>query len=72
MPQPQDRQNLDRALHIVAQHLAHAQRSHQQALRLQSRGLSDAAREQSRMTRVFLHNALHRIDDHAGEEGQWP
>ena len=52
----------DSALRIVAEHLSHAQRSHALALRLQAQGQIEAARQQSRMTRVFLHNALHRID----------
>ena len=52
----------DSALRIVAEHLHHAQRSHELALRLQAEGETEAARQQSRMTRVFLHNALHRID----------
>jgi hypothetical protein len=55
----------ERALFVVAQHLRHAQHSHEQALRLQAQGEHEAARSQSRMTRVFLHNALHRIDQHA-------
>ena len=54
----------DQALRIVAEHLSHAQRSHEMALRLQAQGQTEAARQQSRMTRVFLHNALHRIDWH--------
>ena len=58
-------QSPDPALRIVAEHLDHAQRSHALALRLQAEGETEAAREQSRMTRVFLHNALHRIDWHA-------
>lgn len=56
---------IDQALRIVAEHLSHAQRSHELALRLQAQGQTEAARQQSRMTRVFLHNALHRIDRHA-------
>lgn len=56
-----------RALQIVAEHLRHAQRSHEHALRLQAQGETEAARQQSRMTRVYLHNALHRIDRHAPE-----
>ena len=55
---------MDRALQIVTEHLLHAQRSHEEALRLQSLGQTQAAQTQSRMTRVFLHNALHRIDRH--------
>lgn len=55
----------ERALFIVAQHLQHAQSSHAQAMRLQARGEHEAARTQSRMTRVFLHNALQRIDVHS-------
>ena len=55
----------DPALRIVAEHLHHALRSHALALRLQAEGETEAARQQSRMTRVFLHNALHRIDRHA-------
>ncbi len=58
-------QNPDPVLRIVAEHLHHAQRSHELALRLQAEGETEAARQQSRMTRVFLHNALHRIDRHA-------
>lgn len=54
----------ERALLIVAEHLRHAQRSHELALKLQAQGQAEAARQQSRMTRVFLHNALHRIDLH--------
>ncbi len=49
----------------MAEHLSHAQRSHELALRLQAQGQTEAARQQSRMTRVFLNNALHRIDRHA-------
>ena len=53
------------ALRLVTEHLRHAQHSHDMALRLQAEGQTEAARQQSRMTRVFLHNALHRIDWHA-------
>ena len=58
----------DPVLRTVAEHLNHAQRSHALALRLQAQGETEAARQQSRMTRVFLHNALHRIDRHAPSE----
>ncbi len=59
---------MDKALHIVAQHLRHAQRSHEQAQHLRRLGQTQAACEQNRMTRVFLHNALHHINQHTPEE----
>lgn len=64
MPNPSTLTSADRALQIVAEHLRHAQRSHEQAMHLQAQGQNEAAQEQSRMTRVFLHNALDRIDRH--------
>ena len=57
----------ERALFIVAQHRQRAQRSHAQAVRLQAQGEVQAARAQSRMTRVLLHNALHHIQGLAAQ-----
>jgi len=37
---------VDQALRIVAEHLSHAQRSHELALRLQAQGQTEAARQQ--------------------------
>lgn len=51
----------EQALQIAQAHLQRAVRSHQQAVRLQASGQDDAARTQSRMTQVLLHNALHHI-----------
>lgn len=51
----------EQALQIAQAHLQRAVRSHQQALRLQAAGQDAAARTQSRMTQVLLHNALHHI-----------
>lgn len=51
----------EQALQIAHAHLQRAVRSHQQALRLQAAGQDAAARTQSRMTQVLLHNALHHI-----------
>ncbi len=65
MPKPEELQSTTRALEIAAHHLLHAQRSHEKALRMHALGQCEAASEQSRMTRVFLHNALHRINAHA-------
>ena len=65
---PTPSETTDPVLRIVAEHLGRAQRSHALALRLQAQGETEAARQQSRMTRVFLHNALHRIDRHAPPE----
>lgn len=64
----QETQTIERALHIVAQHLIQALRSHEKTLSLQAQGQCQEARQQSRMTRVFLHNALCRIDQHAPQE----
>ena len=36
---------VDQALRIVAEHLSHAQRSHELALRLQAQGQTEAARQ---------------------------
>jgi len=57
----------ERALFIAAQHLQRAQRAHAQAMQLQAQDESAAARMQSRMTRVLLHNALHHIQGHAAQ-----
>jgi hypothetical protein len=54
-----------RALQIVTEHLRHAQRSHELAQHMHAQGQIQAARQQSRMTRIYLHNALHRIDLHS-------
>ena len=55
-----------RALHVVSEHLRHAGLSHERACALQAQGLEQEARSQSRMTEVFLNNAIHHLQRQAG------
>ncbi len=52
-------------LFIVSEHLRHAELSHAQACSLEQGGQTEQARQQSRMTQVFLHNALHHLGLHS-------
>ena len=54
-----------RALKMAGEHLRHAGLSHARACALQDKGLHPQAHEQSRMTQVFLNNALHHLQGHA-------
>jgi hypothetical protein len=49
--------------HIIDRHLHQARQSNLQAQRLQAQGLHDDAQAQNRMTQVFIHNALCRIQN---------
>lgn len=76
-PSPQDFQHTtadpgllarQRALRIAGEHLRHASLSHARACALQDKGLHQQSSEQSRMTQVFLSNALHHLHSHASGE----
>lgn len=57
-----------KALKMASEHLRHASASHTQACALQDHGQLCEAREQSRMTQVFLSNALYHLHRHAPDE----
>lgn len=46
---------------IIDQHLLKARQSNTQAQRLQDQGLHADAEAQNRLTQVFIHNALSRV-----------
>ena len=54
-----------RALRVASEHLRHAGLSHDRACSLQARGKHLQACEQSRMTQVFLSNAIYHLQQHA-------
>jgi len=56
-----------RALKLASEHLRHAGLSHARACALQDKGMHQQSREQSRMTQVFLSNALYHLQSHAPE-----
>ena len=56
-----------RALKLASEHLRHAGLSHARACALQDKGMHQQSREQSRMTQVFLNNALYHLQSHAPE-----
>lgn len=53
-----------RALWLAGEHLRHAGASHARACSLQSQGRAQEAQAQSRMTQVFLNNAMHHLQRH--------
>lgn len=55
-----------RALWLAGEHLRHAGLSHARACALQAQGLEQEARSQSRMTEVFLNNAIHHLQRQTG------
>lgn len=55
----------ERALAIAGEHLRRASLSLTRAHALEGQGLHQQAREHSRMSRVFIHNALHHLQTHA-------
>lgn len=55
----------EQRLFIVSEHLRHAGLSHSRACTLEHAGQIEQARQQSRMTQVFLHNALHHLGLHS-------
>jgi hypothetical protein len=56
-----------RALKLASEHLRHAGLSHARACALQDKGMHPQSRAQSRMTQVFLSNALYHLQNHAPE-----
>ena len=66
MPQQHtDSNTLARDLFIIDAHLKKALASSQTACRLHSRGQVTGALAQNKLTRVFLHNALARLEQPA-------
>lgn len=56
-----------RALWLAGEHLRHAGLSHARACALQAQGLAHEALSQSRMTEVFLNNAIHHLQTQTGQ-----
>lgn len=52
---------IERDFRIVSAHLKKAHQSNELATRLQQKGFAKDAQQQSRLTKVFISNALHHV-----------
>lgn len=62
----------ERDLRIIGEHLRKASQSHRLATRLHAQGLSVDAEQQTRLTDVFLQNALCRIKTKVPHHSDYP
>jgi len=52
---------IEKEFRIVSAHLKKAHQSNELATRLQQKGFSKDAQQQSRLTKVFISNAMHHV-----------